>query len=213
VRNYAVNAALLRGLSEPRLGRYMADSNQILDSALSLYERNMRIAEAFHRPLQALEVCLRNHMHERLTAAYGANWYRTTNAPFDKETTDKLDKAMDDVERAGHPVTPGAVVAELNFGFWVLLLSKRYGRILWPPVLSPIFHEGGKRMGLRKVHNRMNELRNFRNRLAHHEPIYHLNPAQAHKDIIEAIAWICPATAAWAWEHSRVPHVLSNPWP
>lgn len=213
MRNPAVNAALVRGLSSPRLGRYMADSNHILDAALSLYERNMRIAEAFYRPLQALEVCLRNHMHERLTAVFGVNWYRTYTPPFDQETWDKLDRAMDDVDRAGHPITPGSVVAELNFGFWVLLLSKRYGRSLWPPVFSPIFHEGGKRMPLRRVHTRMNDLRNFRNRIAHHEPIYHLNPAQAHSDIIQAIAWICPASAAWAWEHSRVPHVLSKPWP
>jgi hypothetical protein len=66
-----MNAALERALSAPRLSRYLRDSGEIVDAALSLYERNARLAEAFLRPLHALEVCLRNSMNDRLTVAFG----------------------------------------------------------------------------------------------------------------------------------------------
>lgn len=76
MRTLSMNVALAQALSGPRLGRYMADSGGLLDSALSLYERNARLAEAFYRPLQALEVCLRNHLDLQLKRQYGTNWFR-----------------------------------------------------------------------------------------------------------------------------------------
>ena len=60
------------------------------------------------------------------------------------------------------------------------------------------------------VHNRMDDLRKLRNRVAHHEPIYFWPLAQSHADLIQAIAWVCPDSAVWAFERSRVPFVLSN---
>lgn len=75
MRTPQINIALERALSPTRLGRYLADTNGLLDSALSLYERNARLAEAFYRPLQSLEVCRRFAsswtMRARIFAALG----------------------------------------------------------------------------------------------------------------------------------------------
>ena len=213
MRTPAIDAALERALSRSRLGRYLAASSDITDAALSLYERNQRISEAFHRPLMALEVCVRNRMSAALSARYGPNWYRITAPPFEQGAHDKLDKAMDDLARDRVPLTEGAVVAELTFGFWVTILAPKYEPSLWTPMFSGLFLEGGRRIARQKVHNRLNALRKFRNRVAHYEPIYHLNPTQVHAEIIQTIAWLCPDTAVWAFEHSRVPYVLANPWP
>lgn len=213
MRTPAIDAAIERALSTPRLGRYMLDSGGILDAALSLYERNARMAEAFYRPLQALEVCLRNNLSRELTASYGAGWFINGGPQFHQDSIDKIDKAMTDLQRAGRMRSPGAVVAELNFGFWVTILAKRYDASLWRSSFANVFSEGGRRMARQRVHVRMNEIREFRNRVFHHEPIYHLDPARKHADIIEAISWICPDSANWALAHSRVPYVLANPWP
>lgn len=213
MRTPAINTALQRALSMPRLGRYMRDSNQLLDAALALYERNQRLSEAFHRPLQSLEVCLRNYLNEQLVARFGTNWVHTMSPPFRDSEIERIDKAKADLRRERVPVTQGAVVAELTFGFWVTLLSAYYEPRLWTPAFAPVFRSSGRKMRRQIVHNRMNELRIFRNRVAHYEPIYHMNPAQVHADIISAIAWVCPESAAWAWEHSRVPYVLEHPWP
>lgn len=211
MRTPAVNSSLQRALSMPRLGRYLNDSAGILDAALSLYERNARIAEAFNLPLQGVEICLRNHINERFVAHYGPNWYRTDAAPFTPGAIEKLDKAMKDLERNRVPLTQGAVVAELSFGFWVAALGRPYSRSMWPPVTSAAFFENGRRMAWQRVHNRMNELRDFRNRVAHHEPIYHLQPSKIHDDLLEAVGWMCRDTSAWIAAHSRVPHVLAHP--
>lgn len=213
MRTPAVNTALERALSSPRLGRYLVDSNHILDAALSLYERNARMAEAFYRPLQALEVCLRNHLSAQLADLYGANWYRNGGPPLDQGALEKIDRAIEDLKRANRQPSPGAVVAELNFGFWVLVMSRKYDATLWRSAFAVVFTEAGKRPARQRVHNRMDSIRNFRNRVFHHEPIYHLDPGTMHAEIIETIGWMCPDSAAWALEHSRVPYVLDNPWP
>lgn len=213
MRTAELNIAIELGLSTPRLGRYMIDSGGILDAALSLYERNARLAEAFYRPLQALEVCLRNHMNLQLTGMYGSNWHINAGPPFSPQTLAKIDVAIDELGRGRRAATNPAVVAELNFGFWVMLLSRGYDATLWRTTFSPAFSQGGKRMARQTVHNRMDRIRDFRNRVFHHEPIYHLGPEQMHADIIQAIAWLCPTSAVWAWEHSRVPYALENPWP
>lgn len=213
MRAPATNAAILRALSAPRLGRYLADSNGILDAALSLYERNARLSEAFYRPLQCLEVCLRNRLNEQLTRIYGTRWFQNGGPPLDNDALDKIAAAKQKVAKARNAITPGAVVAELSLGFWVIVLSRKYDATLWRSNFSGVFWEGGKRMARQKVHNRMDAIRGFRNRVAHHEPIYHRDPAEMHADIIQALAWMCPESAAWAWEHSRLPYVLENPWP
>lgn len=213
MRTLTINPVLERALSAPRLGRYMADSGGLLDAALSLYERNARMSEAFYRPLQSLEVCLRNRLHERLTTQYGTNWFKNGGPQFHASDEDRLKEAMASLRRDGLPITPGAVVAELNFGFWVSILARRYDNTIWRSTLAPAFAEDGKRMGRQRVHNRMDAIRNFRNRVFHHEPIYHLNPAQMHDDIIAAIGWMCVDSSAWALHHSRAPYVLANPWP
>jgi len=213
VRNSEVNVSLEAALSDTRLKRYLRDSGGLIDAALSLYERNARLAEAFYRPLQSLEVCLRNNLSRELAARYGANWFLNGGPPLEADAVEKINYAIDDLRRSGRAPTPGAVIAELSFGFWVMILARKYDANLWRSTFAKVFLEGGRRMARQPVHNRMDAIRNFRNRVFHHEPIYHLNPQQVHDDIIQAIGWMCPHTAAWAWEHSRVPHVLANPWP
>jgi hypothetical protein len=171
------------------------------------------MGEAFYRPLQSLEICLRNHLSGQLAARYGTNWFKNGGPPFGQDLIDSINHAMADLSQANRQATPGAVIAELSFGFWVMVLSKRYDADLWRTTFTGVFRQGGSRMARQTVHNRMNDIRRFRNRVSHHEPIYHLSPDQMHADIIQAIAWICPDSAAWAYEHSRVPYVLSNPWP
>jgi hypothetical protein len=49
-----------------------------------------------------------------------------------------------------------------------------------------------------------------RNRVAHHEPIFHKPLVKTHDEIIEAIRWMCKSTAAWSIHHSRVVVVVTG---
>ncbi len=60
----------------------------------------------------------------------------------------------------------------------------------------------------KKLSQRFNRIRNLRNRVFHHEPIWYWQDlAQQHEDILEAIAWIEPAMRDLACAIDRFPGV------
>ncbi|MFO0437906.1 MAG: hypothetical protein ACK5YD_05205, partial [Phenylobacterium sp.] len=59
-----------------------------------------------------------------------------------------------------------------------------------------------------RVHRRLNALRRLRNRIAHHEPIFHRDLETDHAEVIEAIRWMSADTADWAMLTSRFPEVF-----
>jgi hypothetical protein len=211
MRTRAIDSVIAKGLSIERLGKYLVGAGSDLDKALALYERNTRLSESFYTPLQSMEICFRNRLHDELSTTYGADWYSNGAAPLDPDALQTIQSAVRDLGKAKKPLSPGAVVAELNFGFWVSLLGPRYDATIWRTALFRAFTENGGRMKRTRVHGRFNAMRRFRNRIAHHEPIF-LNDLQArHAEIIEATSWMCPQTAAWALYNSRFPATFAAP--
>jgi hypothetical protein len=203
------NEALEKTLSRERLEKYLKVMNQDIDAALKLYEENTRISEAFYTPLQCLEVCLRNSIGQHLTNAYGDAWFENGNQQFTNDSMTMIFDAIEGLRKDRRPVTQGRVVAELKFAFWVGLMGPSYDATLWRKVIYRAFlARGGRPRSL--VHGRFNAIRRFRNRIAHHEPIFDRQILQTHMEIIEAIDWMCRHTSAWAAYHSRVETVLST---
>jgi hypothetical protein len=206
LRTPATNAALERTISRARLARYLAAAGHDLDTALGLYETNTRLSESFYTPLQSVEICLRNCIHEQMAARYGLDWYRNEQTPLGDVTRRLISDVVSELTKSGKNSDPGSVVAELKFAFWVGLLSPRYDTTLWRTVLHRAFRvEGGKPRSV--VHGRFNAIRRFRNRVAHHEPIFDRALVQIHSEIIEAIRWMSRETANWAAYHSRFEHI------
>jgi len=202
LRTTITNEALERTLSRERLDKYLVATGQDLDAALKLYEENTRLSEAFYTPLQSVEVCLRNCLHERLTARFGDDWFRSQVIPLNDVSRRMIIDVVEGLRTDRKPVVSGNVVAELKFAFWVGLLGPRYDATLWRMTLYRAFlAEGGKPRSV--VHGRFNAIRRFRNRVAHHEPIFDRPLFQIHSEIIEAIRWMCQETANWAAHHSR----------
>jgi hypothetical protein len=208
LRNVPINEALELSLSRERLEKYLDETGQDLDAALSLYEANTRLSEAFYTPLQALEICLRNKVHQQLSGNYGELWYSNGRAPLGDDSSRMIFEAEEQLKKGGR-ITPGRVVAELKFAFWVGLLGPHYDATLWRQCIFRAFPQSGGR-ARKAVHGRLNAIRRFRNRIAHHEPIFHLQPIQRHQEIIEAIAWMCRSTSQWALYHSRLPLIAAE---
>lgn len=207
-RSPAIDASLAEILTRERLGKYLEAASGDLDRALSLYERNSRLAEAFYTPLQTLEICLRNRIYRNLSGAYGSGWFEADSAPLQSDIRQDIRRAKDVVSKSRKVVTPGRIVAELSFGSWVGLLGPRYDATLWRGSLFSAFNETGRNMRRDRVHRRLNALRRLRNRIAHHEPIFHRDLEADHAEVIEAIRWMSVDAADWVRRLSRFPEVF-----
>jgi hypothetical protein len=211
LRTPQIDAVLEASLSKDRLAKYLTASDGDIHAALGLYEKNMRLSESFYSPLQCMEICLRNKLNDRLESAYGPYWFCPGKAPFQSDAVQAIADSIRGLDQARKPIVAGAIVAELSFGFWVALLGPRYDSTIWRKALFLAFLEGGKRMRRDRVHGRFNALRRFRNRIAHHEPVFHDDLTSIHAETIEAMAWMCPQSAAWAAFHSRFAAVAARP--
>ena len=206
--------ALERALSPERLSTYLAAAGQNHEAALRLYVWNTRISAALYGPLQALEILIRNAFHRELAAAYGAAWYDNPRVPLTPAAAARVADAKDTLRRARRPLDPGRIVAELSFGFWERLLSRgphgprNYEMALWRPALYRAFPNA--RRPRAAIHRPLPGLRDLRNRIAHHEPIFGRDLAADYQTILEVIGWMCGDTRAWVIHHSDVPAVLAE---
>jgi len=200
-------------LSGPRLARYEQATGDV-DAAIELYLWNARIGAAFFESLHLLEVGLRNAMHDHLQAwitvaspAHGQlPWYRDQHVRLTPRSRERIKEARARATVNGRAELPGRVVAELSFGFWWSLLADHYDHILWAPCLRHAFIHVRRR----RLHAELDTVIKFRNRIAHHEPVYDRNLHDDWRRLLDISARLSPRFAAWIDDSSRVPHTLSE---
>jgi hypothetical protein len=146
--------------------------------------------------MQPLEISLRNSIHHVMQQDTGqAHWYDNFPLIQPKEQ-ESIEEAKKNLKRWKKQVTPARVIAELTFGFWVRLSASSYEKTLWVKHLYKAFPEM-KPPDRGTAFHRLDMIRTLRNRIAHHEPIFTRSVHQDYLQIVEAIRWICPVTAAW----------------
>lgn len=191
---------VLRGtVTDARLTRYMNTCSNDQAKAIDLYYWNAKLGESFHVALQTWEIALRNRLNVFLLAKIGNNW------PFEDRSLRKLHERERNKVRAavtrqkyarkGQTVPVGAVVADLSAGFWVSLLSKRYDLpFVWRKNLDSVFpNDNLERFEVSEICNKLLDLRN---RVAHHEPVFHLPLEARREEIDRLLAAMCPASHA-----------------
>ncbi len=211
--------ALETSLSPERMATYVRAAGGNREKALRLYTWNTAVSAAFYGPLQGLEVALRNAAHRQLSVSYGPIWYDNPACGLDAGALDRIDAARNSLNRGKYPVDPPHMVAELPFGFWVSLLGKGgrgrapdtgkmdYEKTLWRKCLYKTFPHA--RLSRAHAHKPLDYLRTFRNRIAHHEPIFDRHLEADFRSILEVSWWICPKTAEWIRHHNRVEDLLA----
>ncbi|MBU1174011.1 MAG: hypothetical protein KKH72_01310 [Alphaproteobacteria bacterium] len=209
LRTPQIDASLELTISRPRLDKYLAQNNNDLALAITAYEHNTRLCEAFYSPLQGLEIALRNTIHAQMRNQWGPDWMTSGAVPLNATSQQMVAEVLAELQKTTQWPTNDSIVAEMRFAFWVGLLGPTYDGDVWRRALNKGFRaSGGKKRVV--VHGRMNMLRRFRNRVAHHEPIFQHNLQTVHDEILEAIGWMCPDTSNWVAFNSRVPAVLAN---
>jgi len=207
-----VLAARIRDAVSPeRLQPYLDALPGDLVAAHRLYAWNIEVSAAFYGPLHWLEVILRNAMHRQLTELFGRpDWWTTTRVNLHPNALRDLTVAKGKLRDRHKPVTPGRIVAELPFSFWVGLLGKGrdYEQQLWRPQLHlafPRYH------GMRSpLHHDLDAMRLLRNRIAHYEPIHRRHLAADYDTIMRLIGYISADVAEHVGSLDRVPTVLAR---
>ena len=208
-------------LSGERMNTYLEAVDGDRERAARLYAWNTAVSAAFYASLQALEVALRSAMHSQLASRYGTAWYDNRNAGLDKGAAARIVRAKTELVRNRYAPTPPRMVAALSLGFWVSLLGPgghldepgrkaNYEMTLWRPALRGAFPHRAT-LTRKQIHGPLDHLRAFRNRIAHHEPIFARHLAKDHDQIMEIMGWISPGTRAWLEHHSYTPDLLESP--
>ncbi|MFI0212661.1 hypothetical protein ACH4OV_28925 [Streptomyces diastaticus] len=206
--------AVIELISPDRLKPYLTACTGDSTAALALYRWNSDLAAAFLEPLGRLEIMLRNALDARLVdrqqrRGHTTEWYIDRQVPLGGKARSDIAQAQERAERGGTGTTPrGKVIAELSFGFWRFLLARQYKTSLWPDLAGAFPHAPNR--ALITVENPVKRLHQFRNRIAHHEGIWHLPLKACRDDIQTVLAFIEPAAATWVADGSRINDVLAR---
>ena len=179
-------------LSAERLGSYGAQDDADDCVLLARYLWNMSVCESLYSPLQIAEVGLRNMISQRLSEKYGELWFH--KAPISRYQQENIDNAIIKLKRSRKSLSPGAIVAELSFGFWTSFFNKRHSRSGLGHYLAKSFvHAPKSQRDMKQLEQNWDRVRVMRNRVFHHERIIHWKDLNdKHEKLLELIRWISP---------------------
>ena len=139
---------------------------------MQLYRYNLRLCQRFYGALNLFEVMLRNAINEHYAAYFSDSDWIVNQADTGKlleYNKDEIRQTEADYRRRGI-YNNDKMVASLTMGFWTKLFSKkRYKR--GGKTLLQIFPNKKKGKNQADVYKDLTHIREFRNRIAHHEPI------------------------------------------
>jgi len=199
---------LERHFSPARFGRYRIACGGDEARAEYAYLSNMRVAEAMIPMLSVLEIALKNGIHRRLTMLYKrSDWWEAWGDAMFAWQIREVAAASTKLARRREAATPDKIIAELAFGFWSSLFNVHFQDVLWKE-LRLVFPRCPKHQ--RKRHTvsvALNQIRDLRNRVFHHEQLLWLTPSLnvLHERGLEVIGWLDPQLPAWLAPHDRLP--------
>ncbi|EFV93192.1 hypothetical protein ES5_02144 [Dietzia cinnamea P4] len=102
-------------------------------------------------------------------------------------------------------IVPGKIVAEQTFGFWAYMTSDHHEKTIWVPYLHKAYPTGHDRA---KTHKSLEEVRDLRNRVAHHEPIFQ-RPEVHRRRILSLMRTIRPEAEQHFTQNSDVQTIIA----
>lgn len=210
--------AVEQALSVARLEGYKAaDAPDDKNRSLERYHWNARVSAGFIVPLHICEVAVRNGVAVALEQIYGPDWPLSQgflqSLPNPSQGFDPRNHLID--TRKKH-LSTGKVIPELKFGFWIGLFTSRFDDRIWNPLFNSVFPNGPKAsvgQSREAMYSQLNKVREFRNRVAHYEPIYMRDLLREYQRILRMVSWRCLVTASWLEKIQEVTLLLAKPMP
>ena len=189
-------------LSAPRFATYLAEKASDKEAALELYRWNMEVSAAFFVPLQICEVSVRNSIVSAIENTYGANWAWEKGFEISLRNPQRGYSPRRDLTDLAHRLpTAGKIVAELKFVFWERMFTLSHDKTIWSSQLMTVFPNADPAKTVQQLRgegfDKLQKVRDLRNRIAHHEPIFRRNVQQEYDRIRSIVAWTDVTTANW----------------
>lgn len=167
-------------LSQPRLDRFLIATGNSKSKAQKLYKINLRVSQSFYPILNLFEIFFRNIANYQVSSHFAnPNWIiaekngfmsnpsLSASRFFLKNSVSKAEKA---IRRKGGIITSGKIVAEQSFGFWTSLFDTHHYRLIGGVVIH-CFPNKPPHVNRNILNQKLNKIREFRNRVYHNEPI------------------------------------------
>lgn len=212
----AVAAAVRSVVSAARMGTYeqaMRTSASPDVSALELYTWNAQVSAAFMAPLHICEVAVRNAANEALEAVCGPRWPWDATYENSLPTGTIYDPRRDLRNIRNRQPTTGKVIPELKFAFWQKMYTRRHDVRLWNAHLARLFpnlnHGQPMSMLREQIYNDLEQIRELRNRIAHHEPIFRRNLTDDLAKVFGLVHARCAVTSTWLRAHQQASALIA----
>jgi len=196
---------IIKFLSQERLTTYYYNGRYSDLMALRRYRYNLDLSSSVYEAISILEVVLRNSIVLAWQNHYGdPNWpWSKLNIPTVKKyqfTLNDIDKAVSKIvkRKARGSVINGDVVSELTFGFWLYCFDAKFDYVN-KSIITDIFPHDSERTknlieDVRRIKSDLIPIWKLRNRVSHHEPIFHLRDLKSRFDNIrKLISYIEPS--------------------
>lgn len=231
----AYGAALL-ALSAGRFKAYSLDADTDSVDAVARYLWNMQIASALWPALHLTEVTFRNTIFrygERTTQGqkfvylHGIQCWLDAALPgrgpgqppesiLARNEAEEVAQAI--VRLGKNPLrrTPGHLVSRLGFGFWVRCCNRPYedgnkrGPQLWKAAVAGFPNAPQRQRSRVGIRIAFDELREFRNDLAHHQPVWDRDPLKWNDRVIELLGWMNKGMSTAAKHCSTVEEIVRS---
>ncbi|MEV6967993.1 Abi family protein [Hamadaea sp. NPDC051192] len=167
-------------LGSDRLARFLAGVRQDRGRVGALVDWDREMRGELQKMLGEWEIALRNAYDRAISSWWTGeqHWLKDPASPVNREIMHRgedLNKiSRNSIRKAvlrtkpGDPI--GRVIANLSLDFWRYLSVTAREKTLWVPALHRAFPKGSDRA---QIDRQIDSLYRLRNRVAHHEPIFH----------------------------------------
>lgn len=200
-------------LSRQRFNRYLLATGNNNIRATKLYSANIRLAQAFHPLVSQFEVVLRNALNTVLATHFAdPDWIINQKNGFMHHPSlasshyflrSSVQKTENNLRRRAIPITAGKIISDQMFGFWLAFFVPHHYALISGRSIY-VFHHKPTTENRASIHQKLDDIKNFRNRMNHCEPLcfngntIDCTQALAVRAILyDLIQWIDPGLGAY----------------
>lgn len=205
-------------ISQRRFDEYLAAAHYDSEDARVLYEWNVSVSGAFFELICHVEVALRNAVDgilSQLEVASSARveeargwWFASATFLRESELVFSRTASRHLVDRT-KPASRDRMLASMTFGIWDAMFGRSYEQLFRKHLVHAFpYRNAGFTRAI--VKQNVLVLKNLRNRIAHHQPIFDRPLDEYFTQAMDLLRWISPDLADWVQAQSRIPDLLAQ---